>query len=78
MGRFITRRAEEGWKLEATRKLSAKKRLDPLTDPSGHLVDQRTGERQGWEWGDQTGGYCSLGERVVVAETNKVVVGKKR
>ena len=37
---------------------------------SGCLVEQRTEEGQGQEWGDQSGGSLRLGERQVVAGTS--------
>lgn len=35
-------------------------------------MEQRIGERQGQEWGDQAGSNGGLGERVLVARTSEV------
>ena len=41
-------------------------------------MEQRTGEGQGQERGDQPGCYSGLGKRVVVARTREVAVGMER
>lgn len=60
-------------------RLQVKKRLDPLAVASGRSVQQRTGEGQGLERGDQLRACSSLGERAVAAAgTGEVAVEMAR
>lgn len=64
--------------IEGHQRLYVKKSLYPLAVPSGCSVEQRTGEGQGQERGDQPRGSSSLGERAVVVGTREVAVGMER